>query len=154
MVLGALTPANRAAARTVLGIAYDPSDEPDFDESQQQSMDQATALHAEMRSTLRTRTLEDWLEAFTNAGVPVAPVNMPEEMSDDPQVEAMGFMRDLEHPLFGPQRLAGPVVSMSETPTDIRGVSPGLGTDTESVMLAVGMSEEDIKELRQDGVIL
>ena len=154
MVLGALTPANRAAARTVLGIAYDPSDEPDFDESQQKSMDQATALHAEMRSTLRTRTLEDWLEAFTDAGVPVAPVNMPEEMSDDPQVEAMGFMRDLEHPLFGPQRLAGPVVSMSETPTDIRGVSPGLGTDTESVMLEVGMSEGDIEELRQDGVIL
>lgn len=154
MVLGALTPANRAAARTVLGIAYDPSDEPDFDESQQESMDQATALHAEMRETLRTRTLEDWLEAFTAAGVPVAPVNMAEEMSDDPQVEAMGFMRDLEHPLFGPQRLAGPVVSMSETPTDIRGVSPGLGADTESVMLDVGMSQEDIEELRRDGVIL
>jgi crotonobetainyl-CoA:carnitine CoA-transferase CaiB-like acyl-CoA transferase len=154
MVLGALTPANRAAARTVLGIAYDPSDEPDFDESQQESMDQATALHAEMRETLRTRTLEDWLEAFTAAGVPVAPVNMAEEMSDDPQVEAMGFMRDLEHPLFGPQRLAGPVVSMSETPTDIRGVSPGLGADTESVMREVGMSQEEIEELREDGVIL
>jgi formyl-CoA transferase len=154
MVLGALTPANRAAARTVLGIAYDPSDEPDFDESQQESMEQATVLHAEMRATLKTRTLKDWLEAFTAAGVPVAPVNMPEEMSDDPQVEAMGFMRDLEHPLFGPQRLAGPVVSMSETPTDIRGVSPGLGADTESVMRAVGMSQKDIEELRLDGVIL
>jgi crotonobetainyl-CoA:carnitine CoA-transferase CaiB-like acyl-CoA transferase len=117
-------------------------------------MEQATVLHAEMRATLKTRTLEDWLEAFTAAGVPVAPVNMPEEMSDDPQVEAMGFMRDLEHPLFGPQRLAGPVVSMSETPTDIRGVSPGLGADTESVMRAVGMSEDDIEELRRDGVIL
>ena len=43
---------------------------------------------------------------------------------------------------------------MSETPTDIRGVSPALGADTESVMQAVGMSQEDIKELRRDGVIL
>ena len=154
MVLGALTPANRLAARTVLGIDHDPSDEPDFDESQQESMDLATALHDEMRATLRTRTLADWLDAFTRAGVPVAPVNMPEEMSDDPQVEAMGFMRDLEHPLFGPQRLAGPVVSMSETPTDIRGVSPALGADTESVMLSAGMSPDDIDTLRQEGVIL
>ena len=107
-----------------------------------------------MRATLRTRTLKDWLEAFTAAGVPVAPVNMPEEMSDDPQVEAMGFMRELEHPLFGPQRLAGPVVSMSETPTDIRGVSPGLGADTESVMRDAGMTSEEIEEMRRDGVIL
>lgn len=154
MVLGALTPANRAAARKVLGIDHDPSDEPDFDESQQESMDQATALHAEMRATLRSRSLADWLEAFTEAGVPVAPVNMPEEMSDDPQVEAMGFMRDLEHPLFGPQRLAGPVVSMSETPTDIHGVSPALGADTENVMRGAGMSLDEIEILRQDGVIL
>ena len=154
MVLGALTPANRLAARTVLGIDHDPSDEPDFDESQQESMELATALHDEMRATLRTRTLADWLDAFTRAGVPVAPVNMPEEMSDDPQVKAMGFMRDLEHPLFGPQRLAGPVVSMSETPTDIRGVSPALGADTESVMLSAGMSPDDIDSLRQEGVIL
>jgi len=117
-------------------------------------MELATALHDEMRATLRTRTLADWLDAFTRAGVPVAPVNMPEEMSDDPQVKAMGFMRDLEHPLFGPQRLAGPVVSMSETPTDIRGVSPALGADTESVMLSAGMSPDDIDTLRQEGVIL
>ena len=154
MVLGALTPANRAAARKVLGIAHDPSDDPDFDESQQESMEKATALHEEMRSTLRSRTLADWLEAFTAAGVPVAPVNMAEEMADDPQVEAMGFMRELEHPLFGRQRLAGPVVSMSETPTDIRGISPGLGADTESVMREAGFTSEEIEAMRQDGVIL
>ncbi|MCH8818305.1 MAG: CoA transferase [Chloroflexi bacterium] len=154
MVLGALTPANRAAARKVLGIAHDPSDDPDFDESQRESMEKATALHEEMRSTLRKRTLADWLEAFTAAGVPVAPVNMAEEMADDPQVEAMGFMRELEHPLFGRQRLAGPVVSMSETPTDIRGISPGLGADTESVMREAGFTSEEIEAMRQDGVIL
>ncbi|MDA1258120.1 MAG: CoA transferase [Chloroflexi bacterium] len=154
MVLGALTPANRAAARKVLGIAHDPSDEPDFDESQIDNMERATALHHEMRSLLREKTLTDWIEAFTAAGVPVAPVNMPEEMSDDLQVEAMGFMRELEHPLFGPQRLAGPVVSMSETPTDIRGVSPGLGADTESVMREAGLSADEIETLRRDGVIL
>ena len=66
----------------------------------------------------------------------------------------MGFMRELEHPLFGPQRLAGPIISMSETPTDIRGVSPGLGADTESVMRAAGLTAEEIETLRQDGVIL
>ena len=43
---------------------------------------------------------------------------------------------------------------MSETPTDIRGVSPALGADTENVMRAVGMTDDLIQELRQDGVIL
>ena len=39
-------------------------------------------------------------------------------------------------------------------PTDIRGVSPGLGADTESVMRGVGLSSGEIETLRRDGVIL
>ena len=153
VVLGALTPATRNAARAVLGIEDDHSDEPGFDSGDPDNVAHATVLHERVRALMGERTVEEWVGAFDAAGVPVSPVHFPEELADDPQVEAAGLMADLDHPLTGPQRVVGPIVELSETPTAIRGPAPVLGADTEEVLREAGCSDAEIASYREAGAI-
>ena len=84
----------------------------------------------------------------------MAPLNLPEDMADDPQVQAMGMMLELEHPVTGKQSVAGPIVSMSATPTSIDRASPGLGDDTDEVLRLAGLAPTEIAQAREAGVIL
>ena len=95
----------------------------------------------------------EWLAIFGEANVPVAPVQIPEELSDDPQVVAAGIMEELVHPVTGPQRVVGPVARLSATPTRVRKPSPTLGADTDAVLAEAGLTAHEIAELRAEGVI-
>ena len=154
VVLGALTPAGRNGARRVLGITDDGSDAPDFDARDPGNVERAAELIAEITERMRTRTVAEWIEAFAAEGVPVAPLNLPEDMADDPQVQAMGMMLELEHPVTAKQSVAGPIVSMSATPTSIDRASPGLGDDTDEVLRLAGLAPAEIAQAREAGVIL
>ena len=54
-------------------------------------------------------------------------------MSEDPQVVALNIMQDLTHPITGPQKVVGPVATMSETPTVVQSHAPVLGADSAEV---------------------
>jgi len=153
IMLGALTPLSRAAARRVLGIENDPTEAP---------VDPATAatiqarlgeLHDEISDTIGERTVSEWMAAFEAGGVPAAPVNFPEWMGDDPLVRAERIMVDVVHEVTGPQRVVGPLFEMSETPTAVRGASPPLGRDTRALLAEAGMNAEEIAALHAAGVV-
>ena len=74
-------------------------------------------------------------------------------MIDDPQVQALGIMVDLEHPLTGPERMVGPPFNMSATPPQAEGASPPLDGDTDEVLIEYGYSAEEIAALRSSGAI-
>jgi crotonobetainyl-CoA:carnitine CoA-transferase CaiB-like acyl-CoA transferase len=151
--LGAVTPQTRNTVRQMVGIEEDRSDDPDFDVNDPTT--EAFNAHREQLITayIAERTTAELLETFSEAGVPIAPVQAPEELSDDPQVLAAGFMSELEHPLTGLQRVVGPVVQMSATPTKARSAAPTLGADSDDVLHAAGFSPDSIVELRRAGVI-
>ena len=97
--------------------------------------------------------MDEWIEAFEAEGAPVSKVNFPEELADDPQVEAMGYMLDQEHELTGPERLVGPIVKMSKTPTGSPLTSPPLGKHTDEVLHEHGVTDPEIAALRESGAI-
>jgi len=152
VVLGALTPPGRRGARKVLGLEPDGSDQPGFDARDPANIAQAEELLAYVEEQMLTRTTAEWVLAFGEAGVPVAPLNLPEDMADDPQVEAMGLMSEIEH-TTGKQRVAGPVVKMSVTPPAVQGSSPALGEDTDALLRDAGFGDAEIAKLRELGVI-
>lgn len=153
VVLGALTPLTRNAARGVLGITDDPSDEPGFDSGDAGNVAHAAVLHERIRNSIRKSTVTEWVEVFGAAGVPVSPVLFPEELADDVQVQAAGMMTSLNHPLTGPQRVVSPIVKLSDTPTAVRSPAPVLGADTESVLREAGCSDIDLDTYRAAGAI-
>jgi crotonobetainyl-CoA:carnitine CoA-transferase CaiB-like acyl-CoA transferase len=153
VVLGALTPQNREAIRGALGIEGEVSDTPGFDARDPESIAATLRWKAWMEERMRTRTVAEWVELLGDAGVPIAAVNLPEEMSDDPAVLADGIMLELEHAVTGPQRVVGPTVLMSITPTGSPLPAPSLGQHTAELLGELGLSGDAIARLADDGVV-
>jgi crotonobetainyl-CoA:carnitine CoA-transferase CaiB-like acyl-CoA transferase len=153
IVLGCLTKATRDGARHVLDIQHDTSDQPDFDSTDPEIRRQTEVWMAEIEQKVRQRPVAHWLDVFRAAGVPVAPVQFPEELSDDPQVEAMGIMVDFDHEITGPQRVVGPIVSMSKTPLAARRASPPLGYHTTELLSELGLTSSEIDDYRANNII-
>src|SRR5690606_31243888 len=133
VILGALTPQNRAAIRSVLGITDEHSDDAGFDARDPENIRRTNEWKDWISEQMLTRSVAEWVEAFEAAGVPVAGMNFPEEMADDEQANADGMIWQLEHTVTGPQRVVGPAVTMSATPTGSRRPAPALGEHTREV---------------------
>ena len=153
IILGALTPANRDQMRQVMGIEDDPTNSPDFN-----ALDPANdAIVAEMGERIRAIMLEkttaEWMEGFDAVGAPAAPVQFPEELTDDPQVEALGVMRSFEHELVGAEELVGPILDMPGAEIGSPLPSPPLDRHTDEVLAECGVGAEEIAALREAGAI-
>ena len=109
-------------------------------------------LVEEVEALFETRTTAEWLKLLDAAGVPSGPVRFVQELFDDPQVQANGFVTELEHPLAGRLRMVGPTLKMSETPVEVKSASPPLGQDTEEILSGLGYGAEQIEELRSKGI--
>ncbi|MBM4414938.1 MAG: CoA transferase [Chloroflexi bacterium] len=153
VILGALTPLNRDQMRRAVGIDDDPSADPSFNSLDPESRKLADALLARVRGIMLTKTMDEWVEIFNREGAPISKVNFPEDVADEPQIEAMGFMVDLEHELTGPERMVGPIVFMSDSPTGSTRASPPLGRHTDEVLRQHGLSDVEIAGLRECGAI-
>ncbi len=154
IVLGALTPLNRNAIRSVLGITDDDSDGPDYNALDPGNQVAVEQLRARIRDIMLTKTMGEWIALLDAVGAPASLVNFPEEMSDDPQVQANGLMVELEHETLGPVRMVGPILSMSASPLEARRASPPLGAHTDAVLTELGLSGQELEALRAQGAIV
>ena len=101
------------------------------------------------------RLASSWLGhlATTVDGVPTSPVNFAHELLDHPQLQANGYVVELDHELSGPYRVTAPPWKMSATPPQAQGASPALGRDNETLLASAGYSAAEIETLRSAGVI-
>jgi crotonobetainyl-CoA:carnitine CoA-transferase CaiB-like acyl-CoA transferase len=153
IILGALTPANRDQMRRAIGVEDDPTGDEDFDGFDPANNAIIDELFERIRAIMLTRTMDEWMERFDAEGAPVSKVNIPDMMADDPQIEAMGYMLELEHETTGPERMVGPVVTMAATPTGSHLASPPLGRHTDEVLREAGIDDAEIARLRAAGAI-
>ncbi len=152
LVLGALTPANRDAFRSVLGIDDDPSDQPNFDGSDPANQDRIEALRDRIRSILLEKTVEEWTRLFVEAGAPGAPVMLPEDLPQHPQT-ALHFM-ELQSEITGPQQVVRPLVESPASADPPHSAAPVIGKHSERVLREVGgYGEDEITALREANVI-
>lgn len=154
VVLGALTKPNRDGMRRVLGFPEEDSDSPDYDALLPESIERAHEWKRRFRQRFLERTADDWVRDFDAAGVPVSAVRMPEVMADDVQVVAEQMMWDMEHSVTGPQRVVGPAVLMSKTPTAVQRAAPALGEHSAEVLVEAGFTAAEVAALCEAGTIL
>ncbi len=154
VVLGALTTSNRDAMRKVLGIyGQEHSSDPDYDAMDPENVKISDEWKRVVRAQFLERPADEWVAEFDAAGVPVSPVHLPEEMADDPQVQADGMIWDLEHTITGPQRVVGPILKMTQTPPAALRASPALGEHSREILDEFGLSESEAGELFDAGVV-
>lgn len=110
--------------------------------------------HDELRTALAeafaARPRDEWVALLQAADVPAAAIKRMDEVFADPQVRALGLVRDLTHPTLGAMRLVGSAVKLGE---DRAGPPPLLGEHTESVLRELGYADAEIAELSAQKVI-
>ena len=153
IVLGALTPQNRDQIRTALEITDDPTDDDDFNAIGPEADTIVARVEAQIRSKLATGTMAEWIATLDAEGAPASPVNWLEDMADDPQVVAMNLMPLIDHPLTGPERQVGPLISMSKTETGTNRSAPPLDSETDAILREHGFNDDEIVGLREAGAI-
>ncbi len=106
-------------------------------------------LRAELRDIFRTRTAEEWLESGTAANFPVAPVNSPRTIADDPQFQDRFSWYPVEQ--LGAEQLGTPLKFVGEElPAPFH--APTVGQHTEEVLRdLLGWDEARIAESRSRG---
>lgn len=102
------------------------------------------ALVEILDAVFAAHTLAQWEEKLAGHSVIWAPVRRLEETREDPQVEANGYFRTVDHPELGAFETVGPPLSMSGHPMASNAPAPGLGADSSSVLRAAGLSEGEI----------
>ena len=105
------------------------------------------ALKAEAEGMLRSKTSAEWIGLLNEAGVPVSSVKFPVELFEDPQAAANHMFHTLDHPAVGDLKVLSPPVSL-----DTDGFRPGaptaaFGSETESILSELGLSQMEIDEL-------
>jgi len=79
-------------------------------------------------------TAHEWLERFTRAGVPCAPINDYAAALADPQVAASGWVQPVTLPGGARTRTFGAAVAMSGTDFSIRHAPPALDGDRAAIL--------------------
>lgn len=99
------------------------------------------------------RSSDEIIETLWAAGVPVAKVMQPHRVADLPQLVHRGFYENVDHPV-------NPVARHSTLPMRIaskrsfhRDPAPLLGQHNREVLTGLGLSEDEIAELEDQGVI-
>jgi crotonobetainyl-CoA:carnitine CoA-transferase CaiB-like acyl-CoA transferase len=136
-------------------------DRPDFVKFARQPEQYVRAANAEevrcreeIEAIIRTRNRDDWYDFLAKADVCVGKVYDPEEMVQDPQVQARDMVVEIHHPLHGTVTQFGQPIKLSETPGAIRTAAPYTGEHTDQVLRDLGMSDSEIKALHDKKVVV
>lgn len=149
VVVGCLGPGPRQRFRAALQFT-DPRYEPGFDPANLKEVAQQLIQHCEAKFLEHPNDF--WIAYLDQRDIAVGPVRFIEEMWQDPQVQANGFLIDYEHTLLGPLRGPAPMIQMSATPTRVQRAAPALGEHTVEVLLEAGFSQLQIDEFQRDGL--
>jgi crotonobetainyl-CoA:carnitine CoA-transferase CaiB-like acyl-CoA transferase len=108
-------------------------------------------LQAELRDIFRTKTSAEWLEFGGRVNTPIAPVNSPKTIADDPQ------FRDrlpwIPSDRLGADQLPLPV-KLVDAELPLPTMAPTVGEHTDEVLRSVlGYDDARLKELRNSGAL-
>jgi crotonobetainyl-CoA:carnitine CoA-transferase CaiB-like acyl-CoA transferase len=103
---------------------------------------QIDRIYGLLAETFLTRTTQEWLDLLRKLGIPAAPLRTPDELFDNPHLNAVGFFETVDSPQ-GKVRFPGVPTTFSATPGKVRGPAPRLGEHTEQVREEFGLNTAD-----------
>ncbi len=111
-------------------------------------------LIPKIAEAIRQRTTADWVSLLESQAVPCGPINTIDQVFADPQVQARGMRRVLEHEKAGSLPVTANPVRMASHDTTADKAPPMLGENTDEVLTRLlDLSPDDIAALRNEGVV-
>lgn len=99
---------------------------------------QIDRVYGLLGETFLERTTQEWLDLLRALGIPAAPLRTPDELFDNPHLNAVGFFETVESPQ-GKVRFPGVPTWFSKTPGKVAGPAPELGAHTNDVLAELGI---------------
>jgi crotonobetainyl-CoA:carnitine CoA-transferase CaiB-like acyl-CoA transferase len=116
--------------------------------------EQHETIDANLSSWCGERKGDEIVDHLSSAGVPVAKVMQPHDQGSLEQLRARGFFEEVDHPVTGTARHATLPIRFSRGPGRFhRHRAPLLGEHTVEVLRGLGVSDDELAELEDDGVI-
>jgi formyl-CoA transferase/CoA:oxalate CoA-transferase len=84
------------------------------------------ALADILQARFSANTSAHWLARFAERGVPASPINEIEDLAEDQQLRANGYIVDVEHPTIGTLPVVTAPLTFSATPVSVRRPPPRL----------------------------
>ncbi len=101
-----------------------------------------------------TRTRDEVVVAFVEAGAAIAPIYDARDIVEDAHIRATEMLIEVPDEDLGAVMMHNVMWRMSETPGSIRFTGRALGADTDAVLIGeLGMDAETVAELRGEGVV-
>lgn len=124
--------------------------DPRFDSNSRRS-ENRKILRTVISEIFRTLTLEEVVERLERAGIAHSRMNSAEELLAHPQHTARKRQRTVASPAGPLQSLLPPILLDGADPRTE--AIPALGQDTDAILAELGYTPEQIKHLRQEGVV-
>ena len=99
------------------------------------------------------RTVDEVLQALEAAAVPAGRIYTVADIAADPHYAARGMLQQIRMADGEPLTVPGIVPKLSRTPGAHQRNAPALGQDTEAVLREIGVTPEQLAELRRRGVV-
>ncbi len=125
-------------------------DDPRYD-TPAKRIENGAELRAHFQQVFGSKQLAHWEQRLAAEGCVFSKFATPEEVLQDPQVLANGYMP--EHPTIAGARLPATPVQFDDEPVAVRRPAPAIGEHTEEVLLEVGLSGAEIAKLRELGAV-
>jgi formyl-CoA transferase len=107
--------------------------------------------YATLAEICATRTNAEWVELLRTSNVPHGPVNTLEDLFVDPQLQATGFWKEVEHPTEGRLRMPDIPPRFSKTKAEITRLQPRLGEHSVEVLREAGFTAGEIDAMLESG---
>ena len=106
-----------------------------------------------LRDLFGKMSKSDLMSKLEETGLPFAPINRPEDLFDDPHLNASGGLLDMTLPDGEEVALPALPISVDFQRLGLRMPPPRIGEHSEDILNQMGKSDNDIAQLADDGVI-
>lgn len=93
----------------------------------------------ETQTIIAGKTLEEWLDIFSEKEACVTPVKIMEETLEDSQLQAREMIQTIAHPELGNMKQIGNPIKLSESPKETFLPAPKRGEHTELILREIGV---------------
>ena len=107
-----------------------------------------------IENKLSSENFEHWAARLDEQRCIWAPVQTLDQVVDDPQVHANGYVTTVTHAEEGDFNILTAPIKYGRTPGMPTSAAPELGQDTETTLLELGYTWDDVIDLKEQGAII
>jgi crotonobetainyl-CoA:carnitine CoA-transferase CaiB-like acyl-CoA transferase len=107
--------------------------------------------YAMVADEMKERSTAFWLEALERGDIPVQRMNSLDDIVADPHLNAIGYLKLVDHPSEGRIRMLAVPSEWSQSTPEYRRHAPRLGEHTREVLREAGLSDQEVTSLVENG---